>query len=110
MGGHEKVQAGLFAAIDGDKKDVRIAALNCFAGIGTGAVFLKRLEVKIKTVVHVEHDKIATHTHQQNHDPTHNKDPQDDGICHVHVEKFQDLDGWDESKDLELKHRHLEAS
>jgi hypothetical protein len=34
--------------------------LDCFAGIGTIIVVLKRLGIKIRKVIHVEHDKIFT--------------------------------------------------
>ena len=32
-----------------------------FAGIGSGVISLKRLGIDMKTIIHVEHDKIATH-------------------------------------------------
>ena len=35
--------------------------LDVFAGIGTGVVVLKRLGIGIQKVIHVEHDKVATH-------------------------------------------------
>lgn len=32
-----------------------------FAGIGSGIVALKRLGIQMQTIVHVEHDPVATH-------------------------------------------------
>lgn len=32
-----------------------------FAGIGSGIVALKRLGIKIQTIIHVEHDPVASH-------------------------------------------------
>jgi hypothetical protein len=32
-----------------------------FAGIGSGIVALKRAEISIKRIIHVEHDKVANH-------------------------------------------------
>jgi site-specific DNA-cytosine methylase len=49
-------------------------------------------------VVHVEHDKVATHVHRHNHDSSYNSELEDDGIEHVCVPKFEhveeDLDAF----------------
>lgn len=38
-----------------------VVVLDCFAGFGTGIVCLKKLGIEIRKVIHVEHDKAATH-------------------------------------------------
>ena len=70
-----------------------IVVLDCFAGIGTALVVLKRLNIKIKTVIHVEKDKVATHVYRWNHDSSYNPKCAggNDGIKHVFVETFEDL-------------------
>jgi hypothetical protein len=43
-------------------------------------------------VIHVEHDKVATHVYQHNHDRGYNPDlPRDGDIEHVYIEKFETL-------------------
>ena len=73
-----------------DPKDAQgIVVLDCFAGIGTSVVALKRLGIKIKTVIHVEKDRVATHVFRWNHDSSYNEKVDDDGIHHVYKESFE---------------------
>lgn len=59
--------------------------LDVFAGIGTGVVVLKRLGIAMKKIIHVDHDKIATHVHKHNHDNAYNPSLPDYGdIKHVY--------------------------
>jgi hypothetical protein len=44
---------------------------NLFGGIGTSIVVLKRLGISIQKIIHVEHDKVATHVFRWNHDPSY---------------------------------------
>lgn len=41
--------------------------LDIFAGVGTTAVVLKKLGIKIDHIVHVEYDKVANHVFMSNH-------------------------------------------
>jgi site-specific DNA-cytosine methylase len=65
---------------------------NLFAGIGSGIVCLKRLGIAIEKIIHVEHDKVATHVYRCMHDSTYNALVQDDGISHVYYEKFEEFE------------------
>ena len=42
--------------------------LDLFGGIGSGQLALKRLGIPLARVIHVEHDKLATHVCRSNHD------------------------------------------
>jgi hypothetical protein len=42
--------------------------LDCFAGIGSAVVALKKLGISSEKIVHIEHDKVATHVCNQWHD------------------------------------------
>jgi site-specific DNA-cytosine methylase len=73
---------------------------NMFGGIGSAIVALKRLSIAIGTIVHVEHDKVATHVYRWNHDEqyaTHTSDRRSnrttvsDGIQHIYYESFEDF-------------------
>lgn len=66
--------------------------LDVFAGVGAALVVLKRLGIDISKVVHVEHDEIATHVVRRNHDRQHNSDALDDGIEHVYLSKFEEME------------------
>lgn len=67
-----------------------VVVVDMFAGVGTASVVLKRLGIKIKKVIYVEHDKIATHVYRFNHDRTYNKElPEDGGIQYVYYRKFE---------------------
>jgi hypothetical protein len=65
--------------------------LDCFAGVGTGLVALKRLQINVAKVIHVEHDKVASHVYKTNHCHAYNSKVTEDGIEHVFIEKFEDL-------------------
>jgi hypothetical protein len=70
--------------------------LDLFAGIGSGVLALKRLGIKISKIIHVEHDKIATHVYRWNHDPSYNTSLQEDGIEHVYILKWENFeDEWE---------------
>jgi hypothetical protein len=85
----EKVQA----IKESDRR--RVVVLDAFAGVGTGIVALKRLGIDIAKVIHVEHDKVATHVYRWNHDPTYNLELPEDDIQHVFVEKWEQFeDNW----------------
>lgn len=76
------------------KKDLRPAVvLDVFAGVGAALVVLKRLGIAMSTVIHVEHDKIATHVVRYNHDKEYNSDVANDGIQHVYVSSFDEIEG-----------------
>jgi site-specific DNA-cytosine methylase len=63
-----------------------------FSGIGSGLVSLKRLGIKISKVIHVEHDKIATHVYKTNHDTRYNTELAPDGIEHVYYSSFEEVE------------------
>lgn len=67
--------------------------LDVFAGIGAALVVLKRLNIAMSKVVHVEHDEIANHVVRRNHDHQHNPSLSDDGIEHVYIDTFQEMEG-----------------
>lgn len=66
--------------------------LDLFGGIGAGVVALKRLEIAISKVIHVEHDPIATHVVRYQHDTTYNTSLLGDGIKHMYMAKFEDIE------------------
>jgi site-specific DNA-cytosine methylase len=63
-----------------------------FSGIGSGLVSLKRLGIKIRKVIHVEHDKVATHVYKTNHDSHYNTELARDGIEHVYYSTFEEVE------------------
>jgi hypothetical protein len=76
------------------QNDLRPAVvLDVFAGIGAALVVLKRLRIDMSKVVHVEHDEIANHVVRRNHDHQHNASLSDDGIEHVYISTFQEMEG-----------------
>jgi hypothetical protein len=79
---------------DGTRQRRSLVVLDMFAGIGTAVVALKRLGLDISKVVHVEHDKIATHVYRYNHDPAYNDILSDQGgnVEHVYVRKFEEFE------------------
>ena len=98
----------------------RAVVLDVFAGIGSAIVVLKRLGIDIAKVIHVEHDKVATHVYRWNHDRIYNPDLPEDGIEHVFVEKWEDFEkNWEslceehgrklfqELVDFPLSHSHF---
>ena len=75
------------------EKDPRPAVvLDMFAGIGAGLVVLKRLEIAVSKVFHVEHDKIAEHVVRHRHDKSYNSELSDDGIQHIFISKFEEIE------------------
>lgn len=66
--------------------------LDVFAGVGAAMVVLKRLGIGMSKVVHVEHDEIANHVVRHNHDHQHNSDVPDDGIEHVYLSTFEEME------------------
>jgi site-specific DNA-cytosine methylase len=94
----EKYVQQMQAAAAGDGLKARkekngIVVLDCFAGIGTAIVVLKKLGIKIRKVIHVEHDKISTHVYRHNHDRQYNLElPEDGGIEHVFYSAFEELE------------------
>ena len=60
-----------------------------FAGIGSGLVSLKRLGIAISKVIHVEHDRVATHVFRSNHDRRYNRTLEPDGIEYVYYSSFE---------------------
>jgi site-specific DNA-cytosine methylase len=63
--------------------------VDLFGGIGAGVICLKRLKIAIKTVIHVEHDKVANHVFKYWHANNSNKD---DGINHVAIPTFEEFE------------------
>jgi hypothetical protein len=103
------------------KREEGLVVLDLFGGIGTALVVLKRLNIPIKKVIHVEHDQVATFVTRMNHDfafveslrrfakqkRAENMGPDcnfdggyarlskwkipDDGIEHVYYDRFEDI-------------------
>jgi hypothetical protein len=53
-----------------------------FGGIGGSIVALKRLNIGMSRIIHVDHDKIATHVHLWN--PSYNREFPAENIEHVY--------------------------
>jgi hypothetical protein len=66
----------------------KCVVLEMFGGIGSGAVALKRLGIKIDKLVHVDQDMVASHVARYNHDAAYGRDgnggKEEDGTDHVH--------------------------
>jgi hypothetical protein len=78
---------------DGKERKIKpLTVMSVFSGIGSELVTLKRLRIAIKTVVSIDHDRIATHVAKWNHDCRYNKNLVDDGICYVWLDdEFENL-------------------
>lgn len=90
-----KILAPFKAEQERRRKGPRRAAvvLDLFAGIGTGIVCLKKQNIAIKRIIHVEHDKVATHVYRSNHDANYSDfNLSSDGIEHVYVDRFEDIE------------------
>ncbi|KAL7571822.1 hypothetical protein ACA910_002907 [Epithemia clementina (nom. ined.)] len=75
-----------------DHEKPKAVVLDLFSGIGTSIVALKRLSIGIRTIIHVEWDKVATHVYRSNHDPGYNpslKEVDHGGILHVYYPSFR---------------------
>jgi hypothetical protein len=96
-----------------NKPKKKAVLLDLFGGIGGGLVVLKRLKIGLSKVcysglfqctvtsllthcwfqvIHVEHDKVATHVTKLRHDPAYNSRLADDGIEHVYISTFEELE------------------
>jgi C-5 cytosine-specific DNA methylase len=62
-----------------------------FGGIGSAVVALKLNGIAMKKIIHVDHDKVATHVHKWNHDPEYNPSLTPDYCEHIHYNKFEDI-------------------
>mmetsp|Transcript_2588 Transcript_2588/g.4979 ORF Transcript_2588/g.4979 Transcript_2588/m.4979 type:complete len:491 (-) Transcript_2588:471-1943(-) len=60
-----------------------MVVLDLFSGIGSVALCLKRVGLKMKTVISVDHDPLAQLVYKYNH--------REDGIHHIYEEKFEDI-------------------
>lgn len=70
-----------------------LVVLDLFSGIGSAVLVLKKLKIAIKTVISVEHDRIAEHVTKYNHDANYNDGKSDDGINHVYrYKKFEEIE------------------
>lgn len=58
-----------------------MVVLDLFSGIGSAALCLKRVGIKMKTIISVDHDPLAHLVNKYNH--------RKDGILHVYKEKFE---------------------
>lgn len=66
--------------------------MSVFSGIGSELVSLKRLGIAIKTVVSIDHDRVATHVAKWNHDCQYNTELVDDGIQYIWLDdEFENL-------------------
>jgi site-specific DNA-cytosine methylase len=103
----EKPFEQLCAAIEkGEKSRHGAVVLDCFAGVGTGIVVLKRLGIAIRKIIHVEYDLVASHVYRSNHDRAYNETlPDDGGIEHVYeYKRWEDLNEKEAMEDLLRKH------
>ena len=75
-----------------------VKVLDLFSGIGAGIIILKRLKIPIETVVHVEHDPVANFVNWYNHEN------RQDGINHIYIEDYDDINGNKEIRALIDKH------
>ena len=98
-----------------NKPAAAATVLDLFGGIGSALVVLKRLGIAMQTVIHVEHDPIASFVARVNHDPRLTAQlqaqdaivrqmeatsvdwngpalEQEDAISHVYYEKFEEIE------------------
>ena len=80
-----EVKADFKKRKDEKEMDHPLVVLDLFSGIGSAAVVLKKLQLPIKTMLHVEHDPVANYVSQYNH--------KDDGIQHEYIETFESIYG-----------------
>ena len=60
-----------------------------FGGIGSAVVAMKLNGIAIQKIIHVDHDKVATHVHRWNHDPEYNSNLPPDPIDIEHVYDYR---------------------
>lgn len=59
-----------------------LRVLDLFSGIGSSVVALKRLQIPVHTIVHIEHDPVARYVCEYNH--------KDDCMTHIYYECFDE--------------------
>lgn len=91
----KKVKADFQKRRDEKSMDHPLVVLDLFSGIGSAAVVLKKLQLPIKTMVHVEHDPVANYVSQFNH--------KDDGILHVYIETFESVYGYGDENSCDME-------
>ncbi|KAL7528799.1 hypothetical protein ACHAXR_004999, partial [Thalassiosira sp. AJA248-18] len=67
--------------LQGPKRDAVVVCIN--AGVGSSAVALKHLGVKVAKMIHVEADRVAKHVIRFNHDHHYGEIDSDDKIQHI---------------------------
>ena len=84
------------------KRDAVVVSIN--AGVGNVTVALKQLNLSMKTVIHVEEDRVAQHVYRSNHDFSYGVTDYNDCINHVTglYESLNDL--RDNPEELVLKY------
>jgi hypothetical protein len=66
--------------------------IDAFGGIGAAIVALKRLNIAMHKVIHIEQDMVAMHVARDCHDRSYNEGLPPDGIQeHVYESKFENV-------------------
>ena len=89
----------------------RLVVLDCFAGVGTGILALKKLRLGIAKIIYLEHDQVAKHVYRTQHDVGYfNADAREedkrvpDNIKHVYeYEQWESLVGHHQSNEDEFR-------
>lgn len=81
-----EVKADFQKRMEEKTMDHPLVVFDLFSGIGSATVVLKKLQLPIKTMLHVEHDPVANYVSQSNH--------KDDGIQHIYIEAFESVYGY----------------
>ena len=105
---HEDYSKGIVIPFDEKVKRLKenpnekkcATVLDCFAGVGTGILVLKKLGIAIKKIIYVEHDNVARHVYRSHHDSSYyNEDDGDGGNGKPHaddgIEHVYEYDTWE---------------
>jgi site-specific DNA-cytosine methylase len=96
--GYTRIYQDFRSRVQDTSTKPRATVVDLFSGIGAGLLCLKRLRIKIDTVIHVEHCNVANAVYQYHHG-------QPDGQKHVFLRKFEQFE--DELQDLMKKHGRM---
>ena len=89
------------SSMTGRKRDAVVVCIN--AGVGSAAVALKHLGVKVAKIIHVEADRVAQHVIRSNHDYCYGEIDSDDQIGHI-VGLFENADITEDPEKLVRKY------
>ena len=96
--GYSRIERNFHSRVQNTSRKPGATVVDLFSGIGAGLLCLKRIGIKIDTVIHVEHCKVADAVYRDHYG-------QPDGKRNVFLRTFEQFE--DELQDLMKKHGRM---